>query len=62
MVLIGVIIPYKMKKILLIILLTLNLFASLDDFETFVKNEVKEKTPPSVVVAKTFTVDNLFTF
>jgi len=51
MVLIGVIIPYKMKKILLIILLTLNLFASLEDFETFVKNEVKEKTPPSASFA-----------
>ena len=55
MVLIGVIIPYIMKKILtictIIITFNLSLFASLETFENFVQKEVKDKQPPSASFA-----------
>lgn len=51
MFLMTVIIPYIMIKILLIVLLSVNLFAELIDFENFVQQEVQNKRPPSASVA-----------
>ena len=52
MVLIGLIIPYIMKKILLILLFNfLFLKASLIDFEKFVEKKISEKSPPSASFA-----------
>ena len=53
MVLIMLIIPYIMKKILLIIILALTSFlmGSIEDFEKFVTNKIQNKRPPSASFA-----------
>ena len=53
MVLIVLIIPYIMKSVSLIFLLTLSnfLYASIQDFERFVASEIKNKKPPSASFA-----------
>ena len=51
MFLMTVIIPYIMMKILLIVLLSVNLFAGLIDFENFVQQQIQNKRPPSASVA-----------